>query len=363
MRLYEFQGKTLFQDFGIPVPRGEVARSPGEAASIAGKLGGGDVVVKAQVLTGGRGKAGGILRASTPEEAERAARSLLGTTIRGFRVERVLVEEAVPISQEFYLSVLWDSGRPVVLASPRGGVDIEAAPGELHRVSVDPLLGLQDYQARKLALKLSREHTKELTGLIKKLYSLFTTMDCTLAEINPLALSDSGSENSILALDAKVMLDDSALFRHPGYREEVLDPWEAAAREAGMSYVSLDGDIGCIVNGAGMAMATMDLIDKYGGKPANFLDVRAGARAERITRALQIVAGAGVRGIVVNIFGGLTRCDEVAKGILKGLPQIRVPVVVRLTGTNREEGLKLLEGSGVLMADSSEEAARMVVEL
>jgi len=371
--LYEYQAKELFARFGIPVPQGEVASSPSEAREIAARLGG-PVAVKAQVLAGGRGRAGGIAIAPGPQHAEEAAGRILGMTIRGLAVRRVLVEQAAHIAQELYLGFTIDRAarRIVVMASSQGGVDVEEvawrSPASIVRLSLDPFLGLRDFQARALAFRLGLEGglVQEFVAIAHSLCRAFRECDATLAEINPLAIT---SEGKILAVDAKLVLDDNALFRHPELaqmREAAEEVAEREAREKGLSYIRLEGNIGCLVNGAGLAMTTMDLIKLYGGEPANFLDIGGGAPLERIRAALDIILrDQRVRAVLVNIFGGLTRCDEVARGLLeamaKGGPS--VPMVVRLVGTNVEEGRALLAGSGVYAVQSLTQAAELAVNL
>lgn len=373
MDLYEYQAKELFARFGIPVPQGEVASSPSEAREIAARLGG-PVAVKAQVLAGGRGRAGGIAIAPGPQHAEEAAGRILGMTIRGLAVRRVLVEQAAHIAQELYLGFTIDRAarRIVVMASSQGGVDVEEvawrSPASIVRLSLDPFLGLRDFQARALAFRLGLEGglVQEFVAIAHSLCRAFRECDATLAEINPLAIT---SEGKILAVDAKLVLDDNALFRHPELaqmREAAEEVAEREAREKGLSYIRLEGNIGCLVNGAGLAMTTMDLIKLYGGEPANFLDIGGGAPLERIRAALDIILrDQRVRAVLVNIFGGLTRCDEVARGLLeamaKGGPS--VPMVVRLVGTNVEEGRALLAGSGVYAVQSLTQAAELAVNL
>ncbi|MGQ9668119.1 MAG: ADP-forming succinate--CoA ligase subunit beta, partial [Anaerolineae bacterium] len=345
MNLYEFQSKQIFAKYGIPIPKGELAQTPEEAAEAALRLGG-RVVVKAQVLAGGRGKAGGIRLADTPEEARVAAEAILGMRIKGLPVRRVLVDQAVDIAQELYLGIVLDrAGRRLVLmASAAGGVDIEEVaatmPEKIARVEIDPLLGLQAYQMRRIAcdIELDRALMAAFTRVGLGLYEALMRSDATLAEINPLAVTAGGE---LLALDGKMVVDDNGLYRQPelARARELLDesPAEREARQYGLSYVKLDGYIGCMVNGAGLAMATMDMTKLFGGAPANFLDIGGGARSDRVAAALRIIlSDPNVRSVLINIFGGITRCDEVARGILNAFAQApsQVPVVVRLIGTN-----------------------------
>ncbi|HIH45393.1 MAG TPA: ADP-forming succinate--CoA ligase subunit beta [Candidatus Methanoperedenaceae archaeon] len=361
MKLYEFVAKQLFRKYGIATPEGEVADTPESAAQIAGRLG--RAVIKAQVLTGGRGKAGGIAPV-TQSNALETAKRILGMSIRGLQVRKLLVEEDKSPEKELYLGITIDRGkrRPVLIASRLGGVDIEEAarkaPGSIIRTHIDPLAGLFDYQVRTVSRRLGTD----VGDVAFRLYRLFIERDCTLAEINPLGVVADGS---LCALDAKITVDDSALFRQPFMEEESGSP-EAIAKKHGMSYVALDGNIGCIVNGAGLAMASMDLIKGFGGEPANFMDVRGGAGAEDVADALSIVtSNPNVRAVLVNIFGGITRCDEIAVGIrdFRRRMDIRLPVVVRLTGTGEAEARRLLLSTGVIAADSSEDGARQVVAL
>jgi succinyl-CoA synthetase beta subunit len=373
MKLHEYQSKQLLAAAGIPVPRGRVASSGSEARAIAEELGD-RAVVKAQVLVGGRGKAGGVRLAQNPVEAEEQATQILAMQIKGLPVRKVLLEEAAVFEGEIYLGVTHDRGarRPVVIASAEGGVEIEEVartdPGKIHRVHIDPLIGLREYQARYLAgaIELPRDLWREFLAIAHGLYETYVRADATLAEINPLVVTRS---QRLLALDAKIVLDDNALFRHPDLAEmrdvdEEL-PAEREARKFGLSYVKLDGNIGCMVNGAGLAMATMDVIRLLGGRPANFLDIGGGAGADKVSAALHIIlADPDVQSVLLNIFGGITRCDEVARGILMTLTDLRpkVPMVVRLVGTNEEEGQRLLAEADMITASSLLEAARKAVE-
>lgn len=375
MNLHEYQAKEFLRQHGVPVPPGEVATSPDEAARIASRLGG-PVVVKAQVLTGGRGKAGGVKLAATPADAGVAADQILGMNIRGHLVRRVLVAQAAEIAQEVYLGAIVDrSTRSVVfMASSEGGVEIEevarTAPGKILRQSIDPYLGFADFQGRELgfALGLAASQVRAFSQIAKAIYQTLAQYDATLLEINPLAVTPAGD---LLALDAKMVIDDNALYRHPELEAlrdvEAEDPIERRAREEGITYVTLDGDIGCVVNGAGLAMATMDVIKLYGGEPANFLDIGGGARAERVTTALELIlSDPKVKAVLFNIFGGITRCDEVARGILAALDSLgerarRVPIVIRLAGVNEEEGKQILQSAHLEAFTSMRDAARAVV--
>lgn len=374
MKLHEYQSKILFSKFNVPIPRGRVVSTANEAKQIAEELGG-RVVIKAQVLVGGRGKAGGIRLAKSPKEAEELATIVLGMEIKGLKVSRILVDEMVGIQQEIYLAITNDrtAGRPVLMASAAGGVDIEETavqhPEKISRIHIDPLIGLRDYQVRDVAvgIDLKRNYWRGFNEVALNLWRVFTACDATLVEINPLVIT---TDQRLVALDAKMILDDNALYRHPDLVEirdlDIEEPVESEARKFGLSYIKLGGQIGCMVNGAGLAMATMDIIKLFGGEPANFLDIGGGASAEKVTAAFRIIASdPNLRGILVNIFGGITRCDEVARGILVGLEGIKitVPMVVRLAGTNAEEGRHLLTNANIITADTLVEAAQKVISL
>ncbi len=374
MKVHEYQAKQLFARYGIPIPQGEVARSPEEAKAIAQRLGK-PVAVKAQVLVGGRGKAGGIKVAQTPEDAEQAAAQILGMSIKGLRVEKVLVEEALNIACEYYLGIIVDRSRkrPVMMVSAMGGVDIEEVaekhPDAIARCFIDPLLGLMDFQARQTAYaaRLDSPVLRDFVAMARRLYRLFTECDATLAEINPLVVTADGK---LIAADAKLLIDDNSLFRQTeiaSWREETEeDPLEARARQLGLAYVRLQGEVGIIGNGAGLTMTTLDVVQRAGAAPANFLDIGGGARAEIVRNGLQLIlSDPQVKGVLINIFGGITRCDEVAKGILQALEgmEVRVPIVVRLTGTREEEGRALLEGTPLIPAATMQEAAEKIVAL
>ncbi|MFO7663645.1 MAG: ADP-forming succinate--CoA ligase subunit beta [Chloroflexota bacterium] len=373
MNLHEFQAKRLFAEHGIPIPQGEVAQTPAEAREIARQLGG-QAVVKAQVLVGGRGKAGGIKLVQSPEAAEDTANAILGMQIKGLTVRKVLVDGLAPgIRQELYLAVLIDRARrlPMVMASAAGGMDIEEVadktPDQIHTVHIDPTLGVRAYQATYLAEKmgLPRETWKDFYAIVAGLYDCFRTNDASLTEINPLVITGEGK---LLALDGKMSIDDNALSHHPRLAEmRDLDeepPAETEARQTGITFIQLDGNIGCMVNGAGLAMATMDIIKLFGGEPANFLDIGGGAKAEQVATALRLIlSDPKVEAVLFNIFGGITRGDEVAKGILSALEQIdtQVPMVVRLAGTNAAEGLELLAEANMATAATLSEAAQKAV--
>jgi len=383
MKVHEYQAKAILREFGVPVPRGEVAEAPAEARAIAERLGG-RVVVKAQVHAGGRGKAGGVKLCEGPADAEGAARQILGMMLRtpqtppeGIRVLRVLVEEASAVAAELYLSVTLDRARAAhaVMASQAGGMEIEevaaAHPERIVREWADPALGLQPFQARALAfgLGLAGDGFKTGVALILALFRAYLEKDCSLAEINPLVVTRDGR---LLALDAKLNFDDNALFRHPevvalrDVNEEA--PLDVEASKYGLNYIKLDGNVGCMVNGAGLAMATMDIIKLAGGQPANFLDVGGGASAEQIENAFRILASdPSVRAVFINVFGGILRCDRLAEGLIAAVRKLglQMPVVVRMEGTNVELGRTMLAESGLnfATADDMGAGAAKVVEL
>lgn len=373
MNLHEYQAKRLFAEYGVPIPDGKVARSPAEAREAARELGG-RVVIKAQVHTGGRGKAGGVKLVNSPDEAEEAAGLILGMNIKGFTVNKVLVDELAPgIQQEIYLAVLIDRERrlPMIMASAAGGMDIEevadTAPGKIFKVHVNPNLGVRGYQTTYIAdgMELPRELWRDFHKLVVNLYDCFMGNDASLTEVNPLVITGEGK---LLAVDGKMTVDDNALPRHPRQVEmrdvEEEPESERAARMAGINFIQLDGDIGCMVNGAGLAMATMDIIKLFGGDPANFLDIGGGAKAEQVATALQLIlSDAHVKAVLFNIFGGITRGDEVARGIIAALDRIQtdVPMVVRLAGTNAEEGKEILSAANMETATTLSEAARKAV--
>lgn len=372
MNLHEYQSKRIFARNGIPIPQGEVATSPSQVRDIAVRMGK-PVVVKSQVLVGGRGKAGGIKVAQTPDDAELAAENILGMTIKGLVVRKVLVDEASTINSEIYLGAVLDRARRrvVLMASSEGGVEIEQvaaqSPEKIITVAVHPFLGLRDHQARILAdgIGLPREHWPEFIRIAKALYKSYLDVDASLAEINPLIIS---GDNRLIAIDGKIAVDDSALFRHPDVAEmrdpSEENPAEQEAHRFGLSFINLDGQIGCMVNGAGLAMATMDIVKLYGGEPANFLDIGGGAQADKVAAALRIILSEpGVKAVLINIFGGITRCDEVARGILQAIDTltVRVPFVVRLVGTNEEEGRRILAEANLITATSLADAAQKAV--
>lgn len=366
MKVHEYQAKAVMSQFGIPVPKGKVASTPAEARAVAEEIGG-RVVVKAQVYAGGRGRAGGIKMADTPEETGEIASRLLGTRLvthqtgaEGVPVNRVLVEEASEVHRELYISVLVDSTTrlPLMMASEAGGMEIEevaqATPEKIFKISIDPAVGFQPFQGRKLAygMNLTGKQVAEATKLMTGLYQLFVTKDCSLAEINPLAVTADGR---LLALDAKLNFDDNALFRHKDIQElhdeEQEEPLEVQARNWGINnYVKMDGNIGCMVNGAGLAMAVNDLIQYCGGSPANFLDIGTLNTTDRVVNAFRMfVADSRVKAVLVNIFGGMARVDVIAEGIVEAYQQMDIafPVVIRLAGTNVDEGNRILSESGI----------------
>ena len=384
MKIHEYQAKSIFARHGVPLPKGEVAFTPAEAAEIARRLGGGTVVVKAQIHAGGRGKGGGVKLAKNPDEAERIARDLIGMTLKthqtgpeGRVVSRVLVEEGLAIARELYLGLVLDraAGRPVVMASAAGGVDIEEVaaktPEAIFKEYIQPGTGLIPFQGRKLAFALGLDgaQANKFTKVVVSLYEAFVATDASLVEINPLIVTQGGD---LLALDAKMTFDDNALYRHPEIREYrdlgEEDPLEIEASKFSLNYIKLDGTVGCMVNGAGLAMATMDIIKLAGGSPANFLDVGGGANAEQIRNAFKILmSDTNVKAVLINIFGGILRCDVLAAGVIAAVRELGVPVpiVIRMEGTNVDEGKRLLRESGMKLttADSMDEAATKVVEL
>ena len=381
MKIHEYQAKEVLRSFGVPVPNGGVARTPEEAEAIAKDLGGA-VVVKAQIHAGGRGKGGGIKLAADPAEAKEAASEVIGmqlvtpqTGSEGQEVKSVWVENATDIDRELYLGIVLDraQSRLVVMASRAGGMDIEevaaTTPEKILKEVVHPGVGLQPFQARRLALGLGLEgdQLKQGVGFITALYKAYTETDCSLAEINPLVVSKSGE---VLALDAKMNFDDSAMYRHSDIQTlrdvDEEDPLEVEASKYDLNYIKLDGEVGCMVNGAGLAMATMDIVKYAGSSPANFLDVGGGTNVERVKNAMRILTSdEAVKAVLINIFGGIVRCDRVAEGVVAALEdiEINVPLVVRLQGTNAEEGAQILENSGLefTVVRKLQEAAEAVV--
>jgi succinyl-CoA synthetase beta subunit len=374
MKIHEYQAKQILSRYNIPVQQGEVATSPEQAREIAKNFGT-MVVVKAQVHAGGRGKAGGVKLAKTPDEAEEKAKAILGMDIKGSTVRKVLVTKAADIAKEFYLGAIIDRANKAVtlMASAEGGIEIEEVakdnPDAIIKMQADPFFGLQEYQAREMAFKMgiAADKVPGFVTIARELYRAFIENDAEILEINPLILNEKGAWE---ALDAKMVYDDNALYRQKASEdlrdlgEE--DPMEGEARKAALSYVKLDGNIGCVVNGAGLAMATMDSLKLYGGEPANFLDIGGGAKAEKVTAALRIIlSDSNVKAILFNIFGGITRGDDVALGIIAGLKEIQtdVPIVIRLVGTRSEEGRKILEEANLKSAETLAEAAQKVVQI
>ncbi len=374
MKLHEYQSKKILDRYDVPIPKGRATNMASEAKQIAEELGG-RVVIKAQVLAGGRGIAGGIRLAKDPKHAKELATEILGMEIKGLPVRKILVDEVIDIDQEIYLGIVNDRAiqRPVIIASADGGVDIEKIacedPAKIFKIPIDPLLELQEFQIRDIALgiDLKREYWKQFIQIIKGLYKAYRDFDATLFEINPLVIN---KEKKMIALDAKLIVDDNALFRHPELMElkdpDIEVPAENEAQKYGLAYVYLDGNIGCLVNGAGLAMATMDVITQFGGKPANFMDVGGGAGAQKVATAFRIIlSDPDVKVILVNIFGGLTRCDEVAKGILTALNdvEIQIPVIVRLVGTHAIEGREILAHAKVQTGSTLVETVKNAVLL
>lgn len=374
MKIHEFQARNLFKEYGIPVPDGVVCHSEEEVLKNVpddDRL----RVVKAQVHVGGRGKAGGVKLAKTKAEAVEKAREILGMDIKGLIVEKVLVADAVDITKEFYVGLINDRNTKSItlMASAEGGVEIEevarVSPEKIIKLSIDPTLGLMDWQARKIALQLfdDPKQMRQAAAILVKLYKLYVDTDSSLAEINPLVLTP---DNQVLAIDGKMNFDDNALFRQPNIlslREATPDEEkEIAANEKGLSYIKLDGNIGCMVNGAGLAMATMDMIKLYGGDPANFLDIGGSSNPEKVVEAMSILlSDSNVKAVMINIFGGITRCDDVARGLVTALKEINtdIPVVIRLSGTNAKQGLEIIKEFGLPTVSTMSEAAQKAIEL
>jgi succinyl-CoA synthetase beta subunit len=372
MNIHEYQAKDLFARFQIPVPQKTLCTTVEEVQQAVGRLAG-SAVIKAQVLTGGRGKAGGIQIVRTADEAKDAAARILGMTIKGLPVDRVLVAEAIEIERECYMGLTTDrnSRSLALMLSGEGGVEIEevarTAPDKIVKCPVDPSVGLFDFQARNLALALFNDIAlvRKAVAIVQKLYRCYVAIDASLAEINPLVITP---ERELIALDAKINLDDNALYRHPdlaALREPTAaEQKELDARQKGLSYIKLDGDIGCMVNGAGLAMATMDVIKLYGGQPANFLDIGGSSNPQKVVDAMNILlSDTNVKVVLINIFGGITRCDDVAHGLLTAMEQLQIerPIVVRLTGTNEAAGHALLQDSELTVVTSMREAARQAI--
>ena len=376
MKIHEYQAKEFFAAAGIPVPSGRVVTTPEDAKKAAEEIGK-PVVVKAQVLVGGRGKAGGVKLAKDPGEAKARAQEILGMDIKGEKVEKVLVTEAVDIAKEIYVGIILDrsSQKPLIMSSSEGGVEIEVVakekPEAIHRLAIDPLVGMLGFEARDIAMKLDPDFkvARQIATIIEKLYTVYTHTDASLAEINPLIVTPQGE---VKAIDAKINIDDSALYRHKNIEEmrdlSAEDAGEVKARDAGLSFVRLAGNVGCIVNGAGLAMATMDLVKTYGGEPANFLDIGGSSNPDKVVNAMEIILeDKNVKSILFNIFGGITRCDDVARGLKTAFEQsggLKIPVVVRLTGTNEEEGKRILsEIPSLHTADTMDDAVKTAIKL
>lgn len=375
MKVHEYQAKEFFASYGLPVDPSFVCRTPAEAVEAYRKLGAERVVVKAQVHTGGRGKAGGVKVANNEAEVLERAKAILGMDIKGFIVDRVMVVPASDIDSEYYVSIVIDrkSKSAIMMLSREGGMDIEAVaketPEKIVKIPIDPLIGMPDYLAREAAFKLFDDmaQVKQAAPLFQKLYKLFVEKDASLAEINPLIKTKDGQ---VKAIDAKMTFDNNALYRHPDvfalFEPTADEKKEQEAKEKGFSYVNLGGDIGCMVNGAGLAMATMDMIKLYGGNPANFLDIGGSSNPTKIVDAMKLLlSDKHVKVVLINIFGGITRCDDVAKGLIEAfrLIDIDLPVVIRLTGTNEQEGRELLKGTKFNVAATMDEAGKMAVEL
>ena len=372
MNIHEYQAREIFRLHGIPVPVGEVARTPDEAHEIAARLGG-SVVVKAQVHAGGRGKAGGVKLAEDPDRAAEAAAAILGMEIKGITVRAVLLAPTEEIASEAYVGIVMDRANrcDVIMVSSEGGVDIEEVaatmPDAIHKVRVDPRYGLLNHQAAGLGFALYEDAgaARQAAAIIVKLYEAYVASGATLAEINPLIVNGAGE---VLAIDAKMNIDDNALFRLPEIAElrdiDSEDVFEVKARDAGLSFVNLDGHVGCVVNGAGLAMATMDLVKYYGGEPANFLDIGGSSNPDKVVTALELItADPNVRSILFNIFGGITRCDDVANGIVEATSriEIKVPITIRLTGTNEELALEILGDNGFTAMIDMDQAVKAAV--
>jgi succinyl-CoA synthetase beta subunit len=384
MKIHEYQAKAILARHGVPVPRGEVTFAAGDAVDIAKRLGTGVVVVKAQIHAGGRGKGGGVKLARSPQDAEKLARAMIGMTLithqtgpEGRVVGRVLIEEGLQMQRELYLSIVLDraAGRPVIMASAAGGMDIEEVaektPEKIVRVHISPGVGIVPFEARQLGfgIGLDAPQVNKFVKVVTALYDAYLATDASLVEINPLVVTSSGD---LLALDAKMNFDDNALYRHPDLKEMrdtgEEDPLEIEASKFSLNYIRLEGNIGCMVNGAGLAMATMDIIKLSGGEPANFLDVGGGANAEQIRNAFKIlISDKNVQAVLINIFGGILRCDVLAQGVIAAVKElgVRMPIIIRMEGTNVDEGKRLLKESGLnfTTADSMDEAAEKAVLL
>jgi succinyl-CoA synthetase beta subunit len=372
MKLFEYQAKEIFRKFNILTPKEKLANNEEELVNWAKEIGF-PCILKAQVLVGGRGKAGGIRKANNEEEAKKIGKELFSLKIKDFPVEKVLVSNFVEIKKELYLSVTIDrkEKRPIVIASSEGGIEIEELakekPESILKIAIDPLLGLKNYQARNLCFELFGDFSlvNQFSELLQKLTTIFFLYEASLVEINPLALTN---DNNFWAIDAKIIIDDNALFRHPELKawenQEKKEPIEEAAKKLGFSYIKLSGKVGCIVNGAGLAMATMDLIKKYGENPANFLDIGGSTNKERIEKALRLlIQDKEIKVILINIFGGITRCDDVAAGVLSVIKETNIPIVARLLGTNQDKAYELLKDTKVILIDNMKEAIKKAVEI
>ncbi len=375
MKLHEFEAKKIFSEHGIPVPNGKVASNPEETEEIAREIGK-PVMLKSQVLVAGRGKAGGIIKVKNPEGAYTTAKKLFGMKIKGLQVKKLLVEEELKITKELYLSLTVDRSarKYVFLASSEGGMEIEKLaaekPEKIVKVAINPLVGIKEFQVRKIIQRMGlQEYFKQVRGIIKAFKEIASRYDCELVESNPLVLTE---DREIVAADARIIIDDNSLFRHQQFQRRFeeergeMTQLELTALKEGFSYVDLEGSVGVIANGAGLTMASMDLVAKFGGKPANFLDIGGGASAERVRKAVEIqLRNPKVRGVLVNILGGITRCDEVAKGLIEALEEVKIqkPIIIRMQGTREEEGRKILKEAGISYLDTMEEAAKKIVEV
>jgi succinyl-CoA synthetase beta subunit len=374
VKIHEYQAKQIFRRFDMPIPEDRVATTPEEVKQAAKQLGGGLTVVKAQVLVGGRGKAGGVKLAENPNDAREKAETILGMDLKGLTVRKVLVTPAVDIRDEYYLGIVQDRAAqaPTLMVSAAGGVDIEevarTSPEKIVKYRIDPVRGLRAFEARKVAFQIADGRVAiRIADMIRRLWLAYDSVDASLAEINPLVVTP---EDKVWAIDAKINLDDNGLFRQGDIAEwrdpDESEPEENEAREAGLSFVKLEGNVGCVVNGAGLAMATMDLVKYYGGEPANFLDVGGSSNPDKVVKALDIITrDSNVKCILFNIFGGITRCDDIARGIIEAKRRIdiSVPVVVRLIGTNEEEGRALLAETDLVPAETMDEAVQKSIEL
>lgn len=374
MNLYEYQSEEIFSKFGIPTLKGKLAKTPEEAKSFAEEIGL-PVVIKAQVLTGGRGKAGGVKVAKTLEEVYDKAKEILGMEIKGLKVDKILIVKASRIAKEFYIGVTVDRKQkmPVVLASSEGGMDIEEVaknnPSKIIKYSFNPIHGLRPFEARKIAFMLLERNNLavKVAPIIEKLVRCFLSVDANLAEINPFSMTEEGD---FVALDGKIVIDDNAMFRHPEI-EVLREPTEEEkveleAKAKGFSYIKLNGNIGCLVNGAGLAMATMDMIKLYGGEPANFLDIGGSSNPEKVLNAILLLTrDPKVKGILINIFGGITRCDDVAIGLLKAMESVKIeiPIVIRLSGTNEDKAREILKNSSLIYSTSMLDAVQKIINL